>query len=719
MSVRAADPARSRIVLVGTPVYDDPLLPDVPEVARNLAGLAAVFTDTSLGGFPAEHCVTAAPDSTVDQVGDLLEEAAEQAEDLLLFYFAGHGLIGARGELFLGLRGTRFRNPAYSALRFETVRDTFLSLRTKAASRAVIIDSCFSGRAIGSTLAGGGDTLADELEISGTYTLTSAPPNSLALVRDGEPYTAFTGRLLDLLCDGSTQAGDLISLGEIYRHLYTRLRADGLPLPQQRGTGTADLLGLIRNRRSAPVVPAALPEDLRAGLDSRYPQVRIAAVEVLAAWLTDGDSGRVPAARTVLAEIAEQDIPRVARAARDVLLRHPPTSSSVEGTGSDSGSANATGLAHARRLADEAERAALAITDEGAKARALADITAALTRSDPRRAEALADEAERVALAITGEGARAFVLAQIVGVLAGSDPQRAERIALAITDETCRVRALASIAGALIDNDPQNADRLADQAERAALAITDGKAKARALADITATLIRSDPQRVERLIDHAEHATSAITDLGTQATLAADLAAALVDSDPQHAEWLADQAERAALAIPDAQWKATILAFVALALVRNNPQHAKRLVDQAEYQALANTNENTKELELSHIVHALAGSDPQRAEYIALSITDGVVRELALADIAEAVAGSDLERAERIARAITIEVCRAQALAGIAGALADSDPQRAEDIASAITDERSKAKALIAILKTQDLNSIARGEYQHIAGRTG
>jgi uncharacterized caspase-like protein len=112
-----------------------------------------------------------------------LHQAADEAEDLLLFYFAGHGLVGPRRELYLCLRTTRFRNPGYSALRFETVRDTFLDQGAGVANRVVILDSCFSGRAIGPTLAGPeADTLADGMEIGGTYTLASAPPNSVALV---------------------------------------------------------------------------------------------------------------------------------------------------------------------------------------------------------------------------------------------------------------------------------------------------------------------------------------------------------------------------------------------------------------------------------------------------------------------------------------------------------------------------------------------------------
>lgn len=119
MTVRPVDQERSRIVLVGTPQYDDKDLPDIPQVARNLADLFTVFTDPKVGGFPSGHCRCAPPDASVDQVGNLIEEAAGQAEDLLLFYYAGHGLIGAHGELFLALRGSGRAAPATARCRSE------------------------------------------------------------------------------------------------------------------------------------------------------------------------------------------------------------------------------------------------------------------------------------------------------------------------------------------------------------------------------------------------------------------------------------------------------------------------------------------------------------------------------------------------------------------------------------------------------------------------
>jgi uncharacterized caspase-like protein len=289
MSGRLVDPARSRIVLVGTADYEDENLPDLPQVSANVSDLAAVFTDPLIGGFPEEHCVVVPARASLEEAGDLLRQAAEEAEDLLLFYYAGHGVLGRGGELYLGMHHTRFQSPEYTALRFETVRGTFLD--SPAANRAVIVDSCYSGRAIGQTMAAQEQQVLGQLEINGSYLLTSSSPNSPALVLEGEEHTAFTGRLLSLLREGSPLAGDALSLGDVYRHLYIRLRADGLPPLQQRGTGTADLLRLVRNRCSRITQDSAgataLLENLRAGPGGGSSQARVASVEELARWLAE------------------------------------------------------------------------------------------------------------------------------------------------------------------------------------------------------------------------------------------------------------------------------------------------------------------------------------------------------------------------------------------------------------------------------------------------
>jgi hypothetical protein len=665
VSIRAVDPARSRIVLVGAPFYDDPQLPDVPQVSRNLADLSAVLTDPAVGGFPAGHCVLADPDMSVEHVGDLLEQAASQAEDLLLFYFAGHGLVGPRGELYLGLRRTRFGNPAFSAVRFETVRDAFLELGARAANRVVILDSCFSGRAIGLTLGSVADTLADELEINGTYTLTSAPPNSVAMVRAGEVHTAFTGRLISLLSGGDERLGDLMSLGDIYRRLHARLLADGLPLPQQRGTATADLLGLVRNVRPAPPQPAPLTEEIRTLLDSSSPHGRLAAVAELAEWLTGADPGRALAARAALEQVAERDNPRVAGAACRVLGAAATTSSAsahavrsqeTVGTGDPSprrdGRTDSADKAKARRPAsalqtraesmlNDAECIANTITDYGSKAQALGRLARAVATSDPDRAVALVNQAERAANAITDNDAKAGALAEIVQVIAANDPNRAERIANTITDNGSKVWVLAEIAEVVVVSDPASAAALVNRGERIAEAITDDEARAQVLGTLARVVAASDPDRAERT-------ANAITDNDAKAQVLAEIALVVAASHP-------DRAERIANAITDNYLMAQTLAGMAPVVAANDP-------DRAEHIADIFTRNHEKARVLAEIAKAVAANDPNRAATLA-------------------------NQAERVANAITDNEAKAQVLAEIAKAVAANDPN-ASPMASPATTQR-------------------------------
>ncbi|MDG4764043.1 caspase family protein [Solwaraspora sp. WMMD406] len=258
--MRPIDPARSRVVLIGTPAYhatDE--LTDVPQVGNNVADLVRLLTDPRLAGFPTENCVVVPPNADLGVVGERLIPAAAAASDTLLVYYAGHGVLGRRGELYLGLFGTRTDRLPFTALPFDAIRDVCLD--SPAANRVVILDCCYSGRATGEALSDVDGQVLGQITVSGSYTLTASPANRVAKVLDGEPYTAFTGRLLTLLERGLPGGGELLTLGDVYRHLRTTLQGEGLSVPEQRGTGTADLLGLVRNvaYRPGSVAPGGTP----------------------------------------------------------------------------------------------------------------------------------------------------------------------------------------------------------------------------------------------------------------------------------------------------------------------------------------------------------------------------------------------------------------------------------------------------------------------------
>ncbi|MFC7615521.1 caspase family protein [Actinokineospora soli] len=490
MSARPVDPRRSRIVVVGTPFYRDADLPDRPEVAENVVSLIDVFTDPGLGGFTPEHCVAAPEGTGTAEIGELLGRAAEEAKDLLLFYYSGHGLLGPRRrELYLSLAGTVRARPAFTALPYDAVRDAFLG--SGARNRVVIIDSCFSGRAIGVTL--GDDDVLGQLEVDGTYTLTSAPPNATALTLPGERHTAFTERLLALFRNGSADAGDMITLGTIYRHLHRRALAEGLPAPQQRGTATADLLGLVRNVRRAPV-EAELPPELRHGVDSPFPRLRLAAVTELGDWLSNFDPNRAAAALPVLQRLTADDDPDVAGAAHELLDRLPTERAT---TGQDGSLA-----ARAELLLHKAEWTAVRIPRGGDHAAVLDEIAAATARCDP-------DRAERIAAAIPQDLTRALVLGKIAKQVHAHDPARANRLFDAAESALLRLSTdywtgdaqarLAALTGS-VD---------LDRGLRVAAAIADDSHRFRGMVDLLREVPPTDHQRFDALVRRAEQIIAA------------------------------------------------------------------------------------------------------------------------------------------------------------------------------------------------------------------
>jgi Caspase domain len=242
--VRLPDPHNSYAVLIGTSTYRSTELADLPAVANNLDGLTEVLTDPALGVLPAERCVVLADPTDVRTLYRTLRRYAALAQDTLIVYFAGHGRTDPRNELYLGLTDTDTDELRVSAVPFDLIREVFGD--SPATKRVLILDCCFSGRAI-PDMSGPDEAILGQVDIEGTYTLTATPANAVALAPAGATYTAFTGELLTLLRTGLPDGPELLTFTTIYRQLLRTMITRGLPRPQQRGTGTVDQLALTRN----------------------------------------------------------------------------------------------------------------------------------------------------------------------------------------------------------------------------------------------------------------------------------------------------------------------------------------------------------------------------------------------------------------------------------------------------------------------------------------
>jgi hypothetical protein len=280
--MRLSDPAASRAVLIGVHTYAEQ--PDLPAVEHNLDDLRDALTDPEIWGLPAGHCRVVAQPKNHRAVLNAVIAAGQQATDTLVVYYAGHGLIDLHtDDLYLTLPDT---DPEFTAtaLAYEHLRRAIRDPRIRAPRKVVILDCCYSGRA----LEGGmGAAVATRTVTDGTHVLTASAATQRAWSPPGERHTAFTGELVRVLEEGIPGGAGLLTTDAIYQHVHLELRAKGRPLPQQQNRNAGGDIVIARNCAvsGTPRPPRRRPPPERRDFRT---------------WLRDSWSSWGPAAKLVL-----------------------------------------------------------------------------------------------------------------------------------------------------------------------------------------------------------------------------------------------------------------------------------------------------------------------------------------------------------------------------------------------------------------------------------
>jgi hypothetical protein len=260
----------SRAVLIGISAYTEGLEP-MPAAANSLKRMEDLLV--GLCGWPSSAVTSFMDLSTGDRRFREVNKLIEEATDVLLLYYVGHGLMLAGDDLGLALTDTD-TDPALhltTTYRLRTLREQ-LRYHCNARLKLTILDCCFAG--IATKNAQGPDGLADRVDhasrIEGAYTWTASRALQQAVYEDGDGgLTYFTKTLHEVVASGIPGESAWLTLADVDHAVAQRFRELPLPnttiRPEQTRLAAGGLPGMFPftpNRAFTPRMSALVRECL-------------------------------------------------------------------------------------------------------------------------------------------------------------------------------------------------------------------------------------------------------------------------------------------------------------------------------------------------------------------------------------------------------------------------------------------------------------------------
>mgnify|MGYP001791275903 CR=1 FL=1 len=205
-------------------------LPGLPSALKDIQAMQEVLQNPDLGGFDS---VERLPNPTRQEMEEAIETlfTDRKKNDLLLFFFSGHGITDERGKLYLVTpetrkeRGNLRRTTAVSANLLHENMGSSISKH-----QVLILDCCFSG-AIAEGLTGKSVDNIDiqrELGGEGRAILTSSNSVQKSFHIQGYELSIYTHFLIDGIKKGAANLGgdDSISVDELHEYIKKRLEQE-------------------------------------------------------------------------------------------------------------------------------------------------------------------------------------------------------------------------------------------------------------------------------------------------------------------------------------------------------------------------------------------------------------------------------------------------------------------------------------------------------------
>ncbi len=216
-------------LLIGVSEYE-PGLNKLPGAVNDVDGMQRVLANPEMGGF-AENEITVLKNPQPQIMREAIEKlfATRQKDDLVLFYFSGHGIKDDAGRLYLSTRATRKEKSGL--VKSTSIEANFLHgniNESRSQRQVIILDCCFSGAiAQGMTVKDDGSVdVQQQLGGKGRAILTSSTSTQYSFEQEGSELSVYTRYIIEGIEKGAADKdGDgWISVDELHEYASVKVQ---------------------------------------------------------------------------------------------------------------------------------------------------------------------------------------------------------------------------------------------------------------------------------------------------------------------------------------------------------------------------------------------------------------------------------------------------------------------------------------------------------------
>lgn len=217
-------------LLIGVSEYEPGLNP-LPAAVKDIEAMQELLLNPEIGSF-AEPDVIVLKNPERQAMEEAIESlfAGRHKDDLVMFFFSGHGIKDDTGRLYLATRGTR-KTPQGDLIRSTAVSSNILHdsmSRSRSKRQAIILDCCFSG-AFAEGLSAKDDGTVDiraQLGGEGRAVLTSSSSTQYSFEHEGSELSLYTRFLVEGIKTGAADQDEdeVVSIDELHDYASKRVR---------------------------------------------------------------------------------------------------------------------------------------------------------------------------------------------------------------------------------------------------------------------------------------------------------------------------------------------------------------------------------------------------------------------------------------------------------------------------------------------------------------